>query len=88
MRPSSGHENIYIYRENLYSVISLVVVRILNFQPDHVALWFIRIELIMCSNNKVDRVKAQIVQNVMSYKQSALGLKYTYIYIYMCIQRV
>jgi len=46
--------------EKLYSVRSLVVVRILNFQRDLVVMRFIRIELIICSTSKVDRVKVHI----------------------------
>jgi len=43
--------------ENLYSVRSLVVVHVLNFERDPVVMRFIRIELITCSTSKVDRVK-------------------------------
>ena len=52
--------------ENLYSVRSLVVVHIQNFQKDLVVMRFICIELIMCSTSKVDRVKVRIhvVQNM------------------------
>jgi len=39
---------------------SLVVVHIVNFQRDHVVMRFIRIELIICSTSKVDRVKVHI----------------------------
>jgi len=46
--------------EKLYSVRSLVVVHILNFQRDLVAIRFIRIELIICLTSKVDRVKVHI----------------------------
>jgi len=45
--------------QKLYSVRSLVVVHILNFQRDLVVMLFIRIELI-CSTSKVDRVEAHI----------------------------
>jgi len=43
--------------ENLYSVRSVVVVYILNFQRDLVVMRFIRIELILCSTSRVDGVK-------------------------------
>ena len=46
--------------EKIYSVRLLVVVHILNFQRDHVVMRFIRIELIMCSTSKVERVKVHI----------------------------
>jgi len=46
--------------EKLYSVRSLVVVHILNFQRDLVVMWFILIELITYSTSKVDRVKVHI----------------------------
>jgi len=46
--------------ENLYSVRSLAVVHIPNFQLDLVVMRFIRIELITCSTSKVDRVKVHI----------------------------
>ena len=46
--------------EKLYSVRSLVLVHILNFQPDLVVMRFIRIELIICSTSKVDRVIVRI----------------------------
>ena len=46
--------------EKLYSVRSLVVVHILNFQRDLVVMRFIRIELIVCSTSKVDRVEVHI----------------------------
>jgi len=46
--------------EKLYSVRSLVVVHIVNFQRDLIVMWFIRIELIICLTNKVDRVKIHI----------------------------
>ena len=46
--------------ENLYSLTSLVVVHILNFQRDLVVMRFIRIELIIRSTSKVDRVKVHI----------------------------
>jgi hypothetical protein len=42
--------------EKLYSIRSLVVAHILNFQPDLVVMRFIRIELIMSSTSKVNRV--------------------------------
>ena len=45
--------------EKLYSVRSLVVVHILNFQQDLVVR-FIRIELIIFLTSKVDRVKVHI----------------------------
>jgi len=45
--------------EKLYSVRSLVVVHILNFQH-LVIVRFIRIELITCSTSKVDRIKVHI----------------------------
>ena len=40
--------------EKLYSVRSLVAVHILNFQRDLVVMRFIRTELLICSNRKVD----------------------------------
>jgi len=43
--------------DKLYSVRSLVVAHVLNFQRDLVVMRFIRIELITCSTSKVDRVK-------------------------------
>ena len=46
--------------EKLYSVRSLVVVHILNFQQDLAVMRFIRIELIICLTSKVDRVKVHI----------------------------
>jgi hypothetical protein len=46
--------------EKLYSVRSLVVVHILNFQRDLVVMQFIRTELIIRSTSKVDRVKVHI----------------------------
>jgi len=46
--------------EKLYSVISLVVVQILNFQRDLVVVRFVRIELIICSTNKADRAKVHV----------------------------
>jgi len=53
--------------EKLYSVRSLVVVYILNFQRDLVVIRFIRIELIIFSTSKVDRVKVhiQVVHDVL-----------------------
>jgi len=50
--------------EKLYSVRSLVVVHILNFQRDLVVMRLIRIELIICSTSKVDRVKGSTVTPV------------------------
>ena len=41
--------------EEIYSVRSLVLVHILNFQRDLV-MRFIRIELLICSTSKVDKV--------------------------------
>jgi len=57
-----GHPQVTkIYNEEkLYSIRSLVVVHILNFQGDLVVVRFIRIELIICSTGKVDRVKVHI----------------------------
>ena len=49
-----------IMRKKLYSVRYLVAVHILNFQRDLVVMRFIRIELIMFSTSKVDRVKVHI----------------------------
>jgi len=46
--------------EKLYSVRSLVVVHILKFHRDLVVMRFIRIELIICSTNKVDGVKVHM----------------------------
>ena len=65
-----GHPQVTkIYNgEKLYSVWSLVVVHILNFQRDLFVMRFIRIELIICSSSKVVIVKVHI---------------YIYIYIYM-----
>ena len=66
--------------EKLYSVRSLGVAHIANFQRDLVVMRFIRTELIICSTSKVDTVKVHIhvVRHVMSYKQSALSLVYIY----------
>ena len=54
-----GHPQVTkIHNEGkLYSVRSLVVVQILNFQQDLVVMRFIRIELITCLTSKLDRVK-------------------------------
>jgi len=46
--------------ETLYSVRSLVVVHIVNFQRDLIVMRFIHIELITCSTSKVVRVKVHI----------------------------
>jgi len=46
--------------EKLYSVRSLVVVHILNFQRELVLMQFIHIELITCSTSEVDSVKVHI----------------------------
>ena len=46
--------------EKLYSVRSLVVVHILNFQRNLLVMRFIHIELITRSTSKVDRVKVHI----------------------------
>jgi len=46
--------------EKLYSVRSLVLIHILNFHRDLVVMCFIRMELIICSTNKVDRVKVHL----------------------------
>ena len=46
--------------EKLYTVRSLVVVHILNFQRDLVVRRFFRIELIIRSTSKVERVKVHI----------------------------
>jgi len=46
--------------EKLYSVRSLVVVYIVNFQRDLVVMWFIPIERITRSTSKVDRVKVHV----------------------------
>jgi len=46
--------------EKLYSVRSLVVVHILNFQRGLVVMRFICIELMICSTNKVITVKVHI----------------------------
>ena len=61
-RPTVGspHVTKMFNEETLYSVRSLVVVHILNFQRDLVVIQFIRIELIICSNSKVDRVKVHM----------------------------
>jgi len=48
--------------EKLYSVRTLVVVHILNFQRDLVAMRFIRIELIICSTSKHNSDDASIDQ--------------------------
>jgi len=54
-------EVIKIYdEEKLYSVRSLVVVHIVNFQRDLFIIRFIRIELITCWTIKVDKVKVHI----------------------------
>ena len=45
-----------MYEEKLYGVRSLVVIYILNFQRDLV-MRFIRIDLIICSTNKVDIIE-------------------------------
>ena len=45
--------------EKIYSIKTLVLVHILNFQRDIVVMRFIRIELIICSTSKVDRVIVQ-----------------------------
>ena len=50
----------YIMRENYAVYDRLVVVHILNFQPDLVAMRFIRIEVITCLTSKVDKVKLHI----------------------------
>ena len=42
--------------EKLYSVRSLVVVHIVNFQRDLFVMRFIHIELIICPTSKVGRV--------------------------------
>jgi len=54
--------------EKLHSVSSLVVVQIVNCQRDLVVMRFIRIELIIRSSSKVDRVKVHIhvVHDVLS----------------------
>jgi len=46
--------------EKLYSVRSLVAVHSLNFQLDFVVMRFIRLELIIYSTSKVDRVRVHI----------------------------
>jgi len=46
-----------IMKEKLYSVRSLVVLRVLNFQQDLIVMLFIHIELIICLTSKVDTVK-------------------------------
>ena len=50
----------------LYSVSSLVVVHVLNFQQDLV-MRFIHTDLITCSTSKVDRVKVytHVVRDVL-----------------------
>jgi len=69
--PSSGQK---MYNgEKLYSLRSLVVVHILNFQRDLV-MRLIRIELIICSTSKVDRVKVHTHTHTHTH---------THIYIYM-----
>jgi len=60
-----------MYNEGkLYSIRSLVVVHILNFQRDLVVMRFIHIELIICSTSKVDTVKVhiQVVLDVLYAK--------------------
>jgi len=52
-----------MYEEKLHSVRSLVVVHIVNFQQDIAVMRFIRIELIICSASKVDRVKVHTVRD-------------------------
>jgi len=63
-----GHPQVTkIYsEEKLYSVRTLVVVHILNFQQDFI-MRFIRIELIICSTGKVDRdkVHTHVVRDVL-----------------------
>jgi len=56
--------------EKLHSVRTLVLVHILNFQRDLVVMWFIIIELIICSTSKVDTVKVHIhvVRDVLKAK--------------------
>jgi len=60
--------------EKLYSVRSLVVVHIVNFQRDLVVMRFIRIELAKWIDLKY--------MYVMSHKQSALSLKCVYIVVH------
>jgi len=49
-----------IMKEKLYSVRSLVVLHVLNFQRYLIVMPFIHIELIICLTSKVDRVKVHI----------------------------
>jgi len=71
--------------EKLYSVRSLVVVHILDFQRDLVVMRFIHIELIICLTSKVNRVKVHIhvVRDVLYAK--FLEFK---VHIYGCTLRV
>jgi len=70
--------------EKLYSVRSLVVVHILNFQRDLVVMRFIHIELKICSTSKVDTVKVhtQVVRDVLYAFSSSVK------YIYMVVHFV
>jgi hypothetical protein len=67
--------------EKLYSVRSLVVVNVLNFQQDLVVMRFIHIELITCSTSKVDTVKVHthVVRDVTYAK--CLEFK---VHMYIC----
>ena len=65
--------------ENLYSVRSLVVVHVLEFQRDLAVIRFIHFELITCSTSKVDRLKIHIyiyILYVMFCEQSAFSLTF------------
>jgi len=54
-----------MYNEDtIYSVRSLVVVHIVNFQRDIAVIRVIHIELIICSASKVDRIKVYTVRDV------------------------
>jgi len=57
-----GHPQVTkIYNEEkIYSLRSLVVVHIVNFQRDFVVIRFIRVERIICSTSKGDRAKVQL----------------------------
>ena len=51
--------------EKLYSVRSIVLVHVLNFEQDLFVMRFIRIELITCSTSKVGRDKVHIHVQLM-----------------------
>jgi len=70
-----------MYNEKkVYSVRTLVLVHVLNFQRDLVGMRLIRIELTTCSTSKVDRVKVHTHTHTHTHI-------YIYIYIYIYIVR-